>query len=291
MIYLNSLLGGEPLPERAFYLPNFSEFRFFCFPHSAGNFVRPNGHNVNRPDGVKDYSLHYVASGSGFIELGGETYQLREGDVFWHIPYDSMRYYHSVEEPWNIYWMQLYGSTLPAFISENGFHQSGIWNIKDGSLLESNFINLLDEIEQNNFLRPSRISALTYSVLIEFLSSANPFSHYRGVDNVEKILALLPEMQRKAHLPFILEDWAEVAGYTPNYFCSLFKKVTRMTPVSYNTKCRIQLSKHLLVSHPIIPIKEVAERAGYPGISYFNKKFMESEGMTPGEFRSNHMKG
>ncbi|MDQ0058918.1 helix-turn-helix transcriptional regulator [Paenibacillus harenae] len=276
------------MTERAFYLPNFSEFRFFCFPHSVGNFVQPTNHNVNRPDGVRDYSLHYVASGSGFIELGGETFQLREGDVFWHIPDDRMRYYRSEEDPWNIFWMQLYGSTLPAFITENGYHQSGIWNLKDGSLLEGTFVSLLDEIEHHNFLRPARISALTYSVLIEFLSNSTPFSPYRGVDNAQKMRALLPEMQRQAHLPFILEDWAAAAGYTPNYFCSLFKKVTRMTPVSYITKCRIQISKHLLVSHPIIPIKEVAERAGYPGFSYFNKKFMESEGVTPGEFRRNH---
>ena len=74
------------MPERAFYLPNFSEFRFFCFPHSVGNFVKPNEHNVNRPDGVKDYSLHYVAKRQWFFRVGGETSQLRSRRVFWHIP-------------------------------------------------------------------------------------------------------------------------------------------------------------------------------------------------------------
>ena len=64
-----------------------------------------------------------------------------------------------------------------------------------------------------------------------------------------------------------------------------------MTPVSYITKCRIQLSKHLLVKQPVIPIKEVAITSGYPGLSYFNKKFMEAEEMTPGEFRNKHLNG
>ncbi|WP_020617914.1 helix-turn-helix transcriptional regulator [Paenibacillus daejeonensis] len=277
--------------SREFYLPNFSEFRFSCFPHSAGNYNRPfkKGHNVTRLGGVRDYSLHYVAEGSGILELNGDTYQLRAGDAFWHVPHSPMRYYSSDDNPWNVYWMQMYGSTLPTFLSENGFHQSSIWTMNDSELLQLTFDELLDEIEAHNFLRPSRISALSYGVLIEFVSHAIPYSHYRSVNSSDKILALLPLMQKKAHLPFVLEAWAEQAGYTPNYFCSLFKKVTRMTPVSYMTKCRIQLSKHLLVQQPVIPIKEVAINSGYPGLSYFNKKFMASEGMTPGEFRNRHL--
>jgi AraC-like DNA-binding protein len=123
------------------------------------------------------------------------------------------------------------------------------------------------------------------------MSNAISYSHYRGVNNIEKIMALLPQMQQKAHLPFVLEEWAELVGYTPNYFCSLFKKVTKMTPSSYITQCRIQLSKHLLVKQPVIPVKEVAINCGYPGLSYFNKKFKESEGITPTEFRNKHING
>ncbi|WP_370636255.1 AraC family transcriptional regulator [Cohnella sp. CFH 77786] len=43
-------------------------------------------------------------------------------------------------------------------------------------------------------------------------------------------------MQKNSHLPFVLEEWANQAGLTPNYFCSLFKKVTKMTPLAYITK-------------------------------------------------------
>ncbi|MFS0724279.1 AraC family transcriptional regulator [Paenibacillus sp. 1P07SE] len=277
--------------KREFYLANFSEFRFFCFPDSVGNFNRPDKreHDVNRPEGVRDYSLHYIAEGSGTLELDGEVYPLRAGDAFWHVPHEPMRYYSSDDDPWNIYWMQLYGSMLPTFAAENGFHHSSIWITKDGELLRHAFDELLDEIDQHSFLRPSRIAALAYGVFIEFLTNSIPFSHYRSVDNVEKIIALLPQMQKKAHLPFVLDEWAKSAGYTPNYFCTLFKKVTRMTPVAYMTKCRIQLSKHLLVKQPLIPIKEVAITSGYPGLSYFNKKFMEAEGMTPGAFRGRYM--
>jgi AraC-like DNA-binding protein len=88
-----------------------------------------------------------------------------------------------------------------------------------------------------------------------------------------------------------LEAWAAKADLTPNYFCTLFKRATNMTPVTYITKCRIQASKQLLLSDPLIPIKGVAIRSGYPGVSYFNKKFLASDGITPSEFRSIHLKG
>ncbi|MBD2848115.1 AraC family transcriptional regulator [Paenibacillus sp. IB182496] len=277
--------------DRSYYLPDFSEFRFFCFPHSVGNYRRPTraNHNVSRPDGVPGFSLHYVAQGRGFLELDGETHALRAGDMFWHAPEAPMRYYSADDDPWDVFWIQLYGSTLPSFVADNGFSQSGIWMMKDGTLLKHNFLDLLDEIEHRNFLRPARISALSYAILIEFLTHAVSTSHYRGVNNAETIMALLPIMQQKAHQPFVLEEWASSAGYSPNYFCSLFKKITRMTPVAYVTKCRIQLSKHLLLQRPLLPIKEVAISSGYPGLSYFNKKFMAAEGMTPGEFRNKHL--
>lgn len=273
---------------RTYCLPNFTEFRFFCFPHSLGNFIQPDDHNVNRPNGVRDFSLHYIASGSGFIEIEDKTFTLGTGDAFLHFPNDRMRYYCSESDPWNIFWIQFNGSALPAYFLDNRYSGSSIWTLKNASLLQSAFEDLFHELEHYNFLRPSRISTLTYSVIIEFVSNSLPYSSYRSTNHLDKITALLPEMQKKAHLPFELEWWAGKAGLTPNYFCSLFKKATKMTPVSYITKCRIQTSKQLLLGHPSMSIKEVAIVSGYPGISYFNKKFMESEGITPGEFREIH---
>ncbi|WP_017688468.1 helix-turn-helix transcriptional regulator [Paenibacillus sp. PAMC 26794] len=275
---------------RSFYLPDLSEFHFFCFPHSVGNYTKPDQHHINRMEGVQDFSLHYIAEGSGYVELHHKKYELSKGNVFLHIPNDPMRYYQSEDDPWNIYWIQFYGNALSAFLLENGHYQSSVWTQSHASLIESSFEHLLDEIEQFNFLRPSRISALNYSVLIEFISHAIPLSAYRNLNNFEKITALLPEMQKKAHLPFELAIWSDKLGLTPHYFCSLFKKATKMTPVSYITKCRIQSSKQLLLSHPSMSIKEVSMQCGYPGNSYFNKKFMESEGKTPEEFRRLHLK-
>ncbi|XEC96029.1 AraC family transcriptional regulator [Paenibacillus tarimensis] len=275
---------------RLYMLPAFDEYNFFCFPHSVGKNTKPLEHNVNRETGVRDFSLHFVVGGKGYLELNGNVYTLKQGDVFLHTPFQRMRYYTSEDDRWDIYWMQFNGSALENFMLERGFHESSLWYMKENGPLEQAWLELLDEIEAKNFLRLAKISALTYAVIVEFMCNAIPFSNKRGTDNFDRIIGLLPMMQENAHLPFILEDWADKAKLTPNYFCSLFKKVTKMTPLTYITKCRIQKSKQMLLKDPSIQIKEVAISTGYPSVSYFNKIFKEMEGTTPGEFRTIHFK-
>lgn len=271
-----------------YYLPSFEEFNFFCFPHSVGKYDKPTDHNVNRPGGVKDYSLHFVKNGKGYIELDNNLSTLKQGDVFFHNPHQKMRYYTSESEPWEIYWMQFNGSGLSSFLLEHGFHKASLWYMKELTMLENAFIELINEMKSNHFFRPTKISALTYAILVEFVSNAVTFTNKRGTQNFDKIIKVLPMMQKDAHLPFDLEDWAEKVNLTPNYFCSLFKKVTRVTPIAYITKCRIQNSKQMLLENPDMAIKEVAINSGYPSVSYFNKIFMQMEGMTPTDFRITH---
>lgn len=271
-----------------YFLPSFDEFNFFCFPHSVGKYTHPVDHNVNRETGVKDFSLHFVVGGKGYIEMNDTVYTLKQGDVFLHVPSQRMRYYTSEDDHWDIYWMQFNGSKLTDFLLERGFHDSAIWFIKDIEPLEQSFLELLEEIERNNFSRPTKLSSLTYSVLAEFTSNAIPFSNRKGKDKIDRIIGLLPIMQKNSHLPFVMEEWADQAELTPNYFCSLFKKVTKVTPLAYIVKCRIQTSKQMLLSSPFMPINQIAMASGYPSASYFNKVFMEMEGITPSEFRKNY---
>ncbi|WP_152394464.1 AraC family transcriptional regulator [Paenibacillus guangzhouensis] len=273
---------------RECYLPDFSDMQFFCFPHSVGFYSKPFNHNVNRETGVKDYSLHVVMHGKGWIELDDVVYPLKQGDAFLHFPNKKMRYYTSEDDRWKTYWIQFYGHRVRDFLFEKGFVKSSIWSLKQYALLLTAFEELLKEIESNNFMRPSRISSLTFATLNEFICNALPYANLKHNHNYDQITNILPLMQQEAHLPFILETWAERVGLTPNYFCSLFKKTTNMTPVTYVTKCRMQKCKQMLLEDPTLPIKDVALQSGYPSTSYFNKKFMEYEGITPREFRDLH---
>ena len=78
-----------------YFLPQFDELNFFCFPHSVGRYTCPENHNVLRETGIRDFSLHFVVGGKGYLELNDTVYTINQGDAFLHVPSQRMRYYSS----------------------------------------------------------------------------------------------------------------------------------------------------------------------------------------------------
>lgn len=272
-------------------LPRFQQSSYFIFPESVGWYTEHPGHSVYRQEGYYEtYSIHFIMSGKGYVEIDGDQHVLQKGDAFLYFPYQEQRYYSSKEDPWNVRWIHFYGKHLKEFLLEKGFLRT-LWTLKRWSELEEAFHELLLEVESNGILRQTNLSTLTYKILTEFMSYAAPLTGNRGMESVDRILALLPMMQQKACEPFILEEWAELTGVSTYYFCKLFRKATSMTPLSFITLCRIQFAKQRLIEKETMPVKDIAVEAGYASASYFNQRFQEQEGMTPSEFRSLYAKG
>ncbi|UJF31907.1 helix-turn-helix transcriptional regulator [Paenibacillus hexagrammi] len=273
-------------------LPTLTNSAFFIFPESVGWYQNVPHHGVNREEGAwASYSLHFITSGKGYVELEGTVHTLQKGDAFLYFPYQKQRYYSSEEDPWEVRWVHFYGAHLKDFLVGEGFYRP-LWTLKRWKELEDAFQELLLEAEANNILRPTKLTALTYTILTEFMSFAAPLTgSSRGTESIDRILKLLPHMQQKACEPFTLETWAEMAEVSSYYFCKLFRKATSMTPLNFITLCRIQYAKQRLIEDESCPVKEIASAAGYPSASYFNQRFQEQEGMTPSEFRQLYARG
>ncbi|MBD1380379.1 AraC family transcriptional regulator [Metabacillus arenae] len=272
--------------QRQYLLPTLNEQEYMILPESIGWYWDEPGHEVNRKVGtLNNFSIHFILSGSGFVEIDGKQYSLKRGDAFLYFPMQEQRYYSSKNNPWNIRWVHFYGSILNQFLSERGFYRFSLWNVQHVPTLEKAHEQLLLEAEENSFLHLSRLSTLTYTFLMEFITNVVPRRSDRRLELNDRIQVLLPIMQSKACDPFELDYWAEQAGVSTYYFCRLFKRATQMTPMEFITLCRLQKSKQLLLDNKELTIKEIAIKTGYPSISYFNKRFLEQESMTPTEYR------
>ncbi len=253
-------------------LPTLKDHPYFILPESVGMYIENSHHSVHRPlNSSDDFNMHLVLKGKGYVEIDGTVHTLqKKGDAFLYFPYERQRYYNSEDDPWSIRWTHFYGGMLKAFLVERGFHRSNLWTVKQPKELEEAMSALQEEAEEYKLLRIDRLSTLTYAVLTVFMLHAVPLTAKRA-ESTDRIVKLLPAIQEQACLPFELDKWAEKAGVTSYYFCKLFRKATQMTPLMFVTLCRVQYAKQRLIETQMT-VKEIAEQAGYPSASYFNKK-------------------
>ncbi|MDY7221489.1 helix-turn-helix domain-containing protein [Halalkalibacterium halodurans] len=93
-----------------------------------------------------------------------------------------------------------------------------------------------------------------------------------------------------AHLEkkITLEEVANHLFLNPSYFSRLFKKEVGETFVEYVTKAKMNRAKELL-EQTVEPVGKICERLGYDNQSYFIKVFKSYEGITPIEYRGEHV--
>ena len=272
--------------QRQYLLPTLHDHEYMILPESIGWYWDEPEHLVDRKVGtLNNFSVHFVVSGSGFVEMDGKQFSLKRGDAFLYFPMQEQRYYSSDHSPWSIRWVHFYGSVLHQFLSDKSFNRHSLWTVQHLQPLEETHEQILLEAENNSFLHLSRLSTFTYTFLMEFITNVVPRTSERKQEVDDRIQSLLPLMQSKACEPFELDFWAEQAGVSTYYFCRLFKRATQMTPMAFITLCRLQMSKEWLLDKTEMTIRDIALKAGYPSISYFNKRFLEHEGMTPTEYR------
>jgi transcriptional regulator GlxA family with amidase domain len=81
-----------------------------------------------------------------------------------------------------------------------------------------------------------------------------------------------------------LSDLAAAAGMPVQRFCRQFKKRTSMSVIEYLHSVRINIAKKLLQQSKLY-IDDIGYEIGFNSVSFFNRKFKEHTGMTPGEYR------
>ncbi len=91
-------------------------------------------------------------------------------------------------------------------------------------------------------------------------------------------------IQKHFSQPLTLEEVSAAAGFSVNYFSTLFKKETGEGFSKYLTRVRMEEAKELL-RETGLSVQEILKRVGYGDIKHFTRVFRAETGLTPGEFR------
>jgi AraC-like DNA-binding protein len=81
-----------------------------------------------------------------------------------------------------------------------------------------------------------------------------------------------------------LDNLADRAYLSPEYFSKVFKRLTSQTPIEFINSVRLDKAKQLLASSSL-PVTDIAYRTGFHDSNYFSRQFKKSTGLTPGDYR------
>ena len=82
-----------------------------------------------------------------------------------------------------------------------------------------------------------------------------------------------------------LEELADAAGFSPKYFCRVFREMTNRAPVEYLNWFRINRSC-AMIRETDEKLQDIAVKCGFNDFSYFIKIFHRYKNMTPLKYRN-----
>ncbi|MGF1481850.1 MAG: helix-turn-helix domain-containing protein [Cyanophyceae cyanobacterium] len=160
---------------------------------------------------------------------------------------------------------------------------------RNDSLLYQLGLSLKTELETqgwNNCLYLEAIAnAFAMHVLRHYCTTGTQGQYTSGGLSQSQLKQVISYINELLDRDLSLAELAAVVQMSPNYFASLFKQATGVSPHQYVTQRRIESAKRLL-KKTRLPLIEVAQQVGFANQSHFSTVFRKQTGMTPRTYRN-----
>lgn len=240
--------------------------------------ICPEENHVYRPNGIDSYQLLYTHHGCGIANINSSFTRIPPRSLF-RLPPGTAHNYYPESDVWNTYW-----------ITFRGWGISQLFNFSAGvSLLPESFdfINRFEAISAcyKTDYQIKRSSVLLYSLLLELREFITEES--QSIYSLRHKLKPCFKYIEENYMNIIeLSALSAVCGISGEHLCRLFREYTGMRPFEYIKKLRIQKAKEMIAAFPSLSVSEISKRAGFQSSSYFTLVFRETQGCTPGQYRT-----
>ena len=237
-------------------------------------------HNI-RPSYNK---LYYIIDGEAYINIEGDEYIARKGQLFLLPCNTKQTYHHTPSKHLVKHWIHcsfncgdkdlLEMLSLPCYIDVPASKQKYI---------EDLFIKLIESLKDNSITGKLHQK----SILLDLFAF-----YFDNVDDVrkdyfrdERIMSVLRYIDINYQRKLTIQELSNIVHLHPNYFINLFRDTVNMTPLEYVNNVRINKAKELMQNaiHKI-PINEVAAQIGFSDVHYFSRLFKKKTGYTPTDY-------
>ena len=237
-----------------------------------------------------------VFGGRGHLLIKNSNYLLREGQLFIIPPYCEHEFHSDKTEPLETIEVKFNLSVESPLSDIANIGRDSNVNIPEiKSLLE----DAIHEASSKDYLYLEKIKTDIYIVLLRiirqyldtkpksgtFSPDFIPDCNYKGVD-FKKVIHY---MESNLNKNITLNDLAKIGGFSPSYFCKVFRDKFSVTPKHFINSLRLKKAKELLMFTEM-NISQIAVLVGFQSIHYFSRYFKEKENMSPLEYKEKMQK-
>jgi AraC-like DNA-binding protein len=254
--------------------------------------THPEHHYFNWEKGriLHEFQVIYITRGGGVFESkNGGKQTISEGSIIFLFPEERHRYKPDKKTGWNEYWVGFNGNIANNLLSKKFFTPANpvIMVGYDEPLLNL-FQEIIDKTKEEKAGYQPLIAGAVLHLLgyIYSLSQQEKFSG-QDIDAIVNKARLLFRSNIDKHIS--PEDVAQELQISYSRFRKIFKAYTGLAPGQFQIQLKVHKAKELL-TNTNKSVKEIAFELNFESNFYFSKLFKEKVGLTPGEFRSKHLK-
>ena len=236
----------------------------------------------------RDYHVHFILHGKGYLQINGQTYTVQRGQIFCTPPNVGIYYYADPADPWFYTWISFSGARASWFLEKAGI--TADCPVRDCGVEPEEFLALTEKILDHHQLTIAN-ELLRTSILYEIIAllvSSNTALHNQQSHSYD----YSQDVYVNAALEYIhhnlaraqVSDIAEYIGISRSYLTRIFKDKLNTAPKEYILNCRLSEASKLLRSTDR-SVREIAEAVGYTNPFSFSQGFKNVFGVSPKHYR------
>lgn len=236
------------------------------------------------------YLIHYVISGKGVFSSQGEEYELGAGDSFVIEPEQLISYVSDETDPWHYCWIAFTGIQAAALVASTGVNPlQPIIHTKRNRHIPVLFRHIQQALRSKK--ANAQLKSIGYLHLLlgeycETLSASTLAGVVTEAESDRIVQQAIHYLSTQYAEPITIELMAESLGYNRAYLSRMFKRHTKVTPVTFLLKLRVDKARLLLRERLELTIEQIASSVGFYDPLYFSKQFRRWYGVSPSEYRN-----
>ncbi len=243
---------------------------------------------VDRPYGYDDFQWIQTIEGSGTLYIDQKKYTLIPGQGMFLYPNKAHKYEAKVNGEWITEWLSFSGRDIAQLVNAIGFHSSGVFDIHDTQHIGQLIREIYNLSVSSNPYKHLDTSNLLYSFLVQLYKGTTSLHHTSTANYYTRLAPVIAYLDNHINEPMELSSLAGMIDVSPQYLCTLFKKVTGSRPALYVNHLKLNKAKEMMLLYPNKTIAAIAKDVGFESPSYFSALFKKYENQTPQQFIALH---